>query len=400
MTAASDPLVLGSQTDSARDRYRFHTADGVPDADSFCRGELLAVEHLWDRDLGRLRTVDTRYGVVGVVLAERASTVELTTSSARSAALCERNRAQNGIEATVSIATGLGSVDSIAPDRARLDDSSPTERGVGDGGTAGTVDTAVFVPKAYDPIELGTRRIRTALQSLAPDGDLFVAAKPESGLARFESTLRDAADAVSTVGTNDDWALLRANGPERDGSSSDPPFNWISGHVDGIDLSQVTAPGLFAPTAVDDGTRLLAETADIADGDRVLDLCCGYGTLGAYAGSTADCDVWCSDDDRLATACARRSLDANGVEGRVVTADCTDGVADQTFDTVLCNPPTHAGDGVLDDLFAGVADVLSPAGQFWFVHHRALDLRRHLGRFDRVETVGAGPGHVVRLAQR
>jgi len=400
MTAAPDPLVLGSRTDSGRDRYRFHTVDGVPAAGSFCPGELLTLDHLWDRDLGRLRTVDTRYGVVGVVLAERASTVELTTQSARSAALCERNRVQNDVDATVSIATGLGSVDRTAPDRPRPDDRSPTERGVADGGTIGTIDTAVFVPKAYDPLELGTRRIGTALRSLAPDGELFVAAKPETGLARFESTLKDAADTVATVGTNGDWALLRASGPDRGQSSSDPPFDWISGHVDGVDLSLVTAPGLFAPTEVDDGTRLLAEIADVADGDRVLDLCCGYGTLGAYAGSTADCDVWCSDDDRLATACARRSLDANGVEGRVVTADCTDGVADQTFDTVLCNPPTHAGEGVLADLFAGVADVLDPEGRFWFVHHRTLDLRRHVDRFDRVESVATGPEHVVRLAQR
>ena len=398
MTAAPDPLVLGSQTDSNRDRYRFHTADGVPDADAFCPGELLALEHLWDSDLGRLRTVDARYGVVGIVLAERASAVELTTPSARAAALCERNRAQNDVDATVSTATGLGSVDRTASERPRTDYSGPVERGRADGRTVGAVDTTVFVPKGYDPIELGNRRVRTALRSLAPDGDLFVAATPETGLSRFESTLNDAADTVRTVGTNDDWALLRASGPKRDRSPSGPPFDWLRERVDGVDLSLVTAPGLFAPTAVDDGTRLLAATADIADGDRVLDLCCGYGTLGAHAGSTADCELWCSDDDRLATACACRSLDANGVDGRVVTADCTDGVDDRTFDTVLCNPPTHAGDGVLADIFRGVANVLAPDGRFWFVHHRALDLSRHVDRFDRIRSVATGPEHVVQSA--
>ncbi|MFC7195427.1 class I SAM-dependent methyltransferase [Halosimplex aquaticum] len=161
----------------------------------------------------------------------------------------------------------------------------------------------------------------------------------------------------------------------------------------------MTAPGLFSPTELDAGTRILAETARIEDGDAVLDCCCGYGPLGAYAGSAADCEVHCTDDDALAAACARRTLDENGADGRVVTADCTAGVAGSTFDTVICNPPTHAGDGVLADLFRGVADVLAPDGRFWFVHHRGLSLDRHVAPFGSVETVATGPEHVVRVAQ-
>ncbi|WP_436924380.1 methyltransferase [Halosimplex amylolyticum] len=389
MTAVSEPLVLGSRTDSDRDRFRFQTVDGVADADAFCPGELLALEHLWDRDLGRLRSIDARYGVLGVVLSEVTSTVEITASSARSAALCERNVAANGVDATVRLATGIASVDDSNADRTRAD-SHPFE----------AADTSVLVPRAYDPIELGTRRIRTALDSLVPGGELFVAAKPETGLGRYESALADAAGTVSTVGLRDDWALLGATAPENVELQRDPPFRRVRTTVDDVDLSFVTAPGLFSPTELDAGTRLLAETAAIRDGDAVLDCCCGYGPLGAYADAVADCEVWCSDDDALATACARRTLDENGVDGRVVTGDCTSGVADGTFDTVLCNPPTHAGDGVLADLFRGIGDVLAPDGRFWFVHHRALSLDRHAAPFDSVETVATGTEHVVRLARR
>jgi hypothetical protein len=76
MTADREPLVLGSRTDAGPDRFEFHTADGVAAADAFCPGELLALDGLWDRELGRLRTVGARYGVVGVVLAERATGAE------------------------------------------------------------------------------------------------------------------------------------------------------------------------------------------------------------------------------------------------------------------------------------------------------------------------------------
>ena len=117
--------------------------------------------------------------------------------------------------------------------------------------------------------------------------------------------------------------------------------------------------------------------------------------IGVYAGLSADCEVWLSDDDRVATACAECSLEASGVDATVVTADCTAGVADRTFDRVCCNPPTHAGNGVLDELFAGIADVLARGGELTTVHHRDLDLRGYLSRFDRVETRRTGAEHVV-----
>ncbi|QLH83705.1 methyltransferase [Halosimplex pelagicum] len=380
MTPRREPLVLGSRTDAGPDRFEFHTVDGVDAPDAFCPGELLALEHLWERDLGRLRTVDARYGVLGIVLAERATSVRMTASSARAAALCERNAAENGVDATVELATGLASVD---------------------GPPAHSFDTVAFVPEPYTPIEIGVRRICSALASLASDGALFLAAKPETGLGRYEDALDDAASTVETVAERDGWTLLRATGSRTaDGGRPDPPFDRFEATVDGIDLTLVTAPGLFAAGGLDHGTRLLAETAAVADGDRVLDLCCGYGPLAAYAGCVADCSVWASDDDALATACAERTLAANGVDGRVVTADCVAGVADRTFDAVLCNPPTHAGSGVLAELFRGAADVLAPDGRCWVVHHRALDLSDPLAAFGRVETVATGEEHVVRLARR
>ena len=97
----------------------------------------------------------------------------------------------------------------------------------------------------------------------------------------------------------------------------------------------VTAPGLFSVGGPDDGTRLLAETAAIGDGERVLDLCCGYGLLGVYAGRVADCELWLTDDDCRAAACARQSLDRADAARTVVTADGTAGVDDRIFDTVL-----------------------------------------------------------------
>ena len=67
-------------------------------------------------------------------------------------------------------------------------------------------------------------------------------------------------------------------------------------------------------------------------------------------------------------------------------------------DRALSNPPTHAGDAVLADLFSGWSNVLASDGELRVVHHRALDLDHHLDRFEAVHTVSTGEDHVVRAA--
>lgn len=135
--------------------------------------------------------------------------------------------------------------------------------------------------------------------------------------------------------------------------------------------------------------------ADVTDGERVLDSCCGYGPIGAFVGRRDDCEVWLTDDDAVATACAECSLHTTGVDATVVTGDCVEAVADREFDVVLCNPPTHAGEGVLADLFRGIDGVLAPGGRLTLVHHTELDLGRHLSRFPTVERRRTGHEHVV-----
>jgi ribosomal protein L3 glutamine methyltransferase len=75
---------------------------------------------------------------------------------------------------------------------------------------------------------------------------------------------------------------------------------------------------------------------------RILDLCCGGGSIGiaarVYAPQAA---LTLSDIDAGALALARDNLALHGLEGqvRVVQADLFEGLAGEQFDLVLCNPP-------------------------------------------------------------
>ncbi|PSQ45078.1 rRNA (guanine-N2)-methyltransferase [Halobacteriales archaeon SW_5_68_122] len=367
-------LALESRVDDGRRTYRFRTADGVHSKSSFRDSELLLLEELWDAPTGRLLCPEANYGVVGTVLAGATAAVEMTESSARAARLCRRNAARNGADAAVSLLADLGEL-------------------------SGDFDTVVYAPKPYTPLSVGKQRTADSLAALRPGGDTYVAAAAQAGAARYEDCLRDVAASVETVAERDGCRLLRATRQEALSLPAYVTCRRLKPTVDGVDLSLRTVPGLFAAGGLDAGTRLLLESAGVADGERVLDLCCGYGAIGAYAASVADCEVHLSDDDRVATTCAERSLGATDVDGTVATADCTHGVSDRTFDRILCNPPTHAGDGVLSTLFAGAHDVLAADGELRLVHHRTLDLSAHLAPFGAVERPETGTEHVVLVAR-
>ncbi|EMA50095.1 MULTISPECIES: methyltransferase [Halococcus] len=370
MKRAPYQLTLESRVADARPTYRFHTADGVHSKRSFRDAELLLVDALWNADLGHLLNRAANYGVVGTVLAGCATAVHMVESSARAAQLCERNAAENGADAAITLNADVTVLNE-------------------------TFDTVAYAPKPYTPISVGKQRLVDSLAMLRLGGTLYLAASKRSGLARYEACLQEVAATVERVADRNGCALLAATLSP----SFEPPTyvspRTIHPKVNGTALSLVTVPGLFSADKLDDGTRLLLETATIEDGETVLDLCCGYGAIGAYAGRVADCEVWLSDDDCVATSCAERSLRASQVDGTVVTADGVAGIAHRTFDSVLCNPPTHAGHGVLSELFAGIHGVLAADGSLTIVHHRELDLRNHLSRYGTVERRRTGTDHVV-----
>lgn len=370
MTSAPYELALESRVSGARPTYRFDTADGVCSKRSFRAPELALIDSLWDVDLGRLLCLEANYGVVGIVLADRATSVRMAESSARATRLCERNTIKNSVDVPTALVADITTLDE-------------------------SFDSVAYAPKPYTPLSVGKQRIADSLSVLRPEGRLYLAASKQTGLARYESCLRQTAASVKRLSERDECALLEATRPQSFKPSTYVSPRTIRPEINGTTLSLVTVPGLFSASGLDDGTRLLLETTTVRDGETVLDLCCGYGAIGTHAGRVADCEVWLSDDDRVATTCAERSLCASGVDGTVVTADCVAGVADRTFDRVLCNPPTHAGTDVLSELFDGARDVLAPGGELTIVHHRELDLSPHLSRFDTIERIRTGAEHVV-----
>lgn len=373
MNRSSRTLSLASQVSDGPDTYRFRTADGLHSVDAFRDAELLLLEVLWENAPGDLLVMQANYGVVGVVLAAKATSVTMTETSARAARVARANVSRNSVTATVSLARSPREIDT-------------------------QFDTICYAPEPYLPVEIGKQWLVDALSRLRAGGRLYVAGEKSTGITRYEGCLEEHGQSVETVRREGTCRVLEATRPVDDDRPQYVSRRTVTAHVDGASLEMVTEPGLFSPNALDDGTRLLLETASVEDGETVLDLCCGYGPVGAYAAASADIDVLLTDDNVRATACAEETLDATGVDGTVVTADCLRGV-DRSVDRVLCNPPTHAGSGVLSELFSGVARVLDTGGELSVVHHRTLNLDRHLERVGKVTGRSSGDEHTVVTAR-
>ncbi|MFB6253550.1 MAG: methyltransferase [Halobacteriaceae archaeon] len=356
------------------DIFQFHTRDGVVSPDSFRTSELRLLDVLADESPETLLVPNANYGVVGVVMAAFCDAVWLTETSARAAQLCRYNAIHNQMAETTSIA--------LTADLRAL----PT-----------TVDAVALAPAAYEPNEVVNQRIADALSVLKPDGTCYLSTSQTAGLSHYRETLQELCDDMTVVDDQGNDVTLRANRPE----SLDPPQyaapNLITPSINGVDLSLVTYPGLFSASELDEGTRTLARSLEISDGESVLDLGCGYGPLGLYIAQKSECDVTISDDNCIATACASLSADKMDVSlQNEITADAVSGVRNQRFDRIVCNPPTHAGSGVLHDMIRGASKVLRDGGQMQLVHHKGVDFAKYIEPyFEAIDSVSEGNYSIV-----
>lgn len=160
------------------------------------------------------------------------------------------------------------------------------------------------------------------------------------------------------------------------------------------DVTTVNLPGIFSRDGLDLGARaLLDHLPELAPSARVLDLGCGNGILGAtVAGRVAE--VVFVDDSHLAVASARGTMQRShpSVPASFHVGDATEGLEDETFDAVLCNPPFHAQGARVQDvawrMISGAHRVLRPGGTLTLVGNRQL------GHHDKARRV-FGNGDVV-----
>jgi 16S rRNA (guanine1207-N2)-methyltransferase len=122
-------------------------------------------------------------------------------------------------------------------------------------------------------------------------------------------------------------------------SSSDSAWQTF----EALGLTLISHPGVFGHGKVDEGTLLLLESLESKLPNKplkVLDMGCGDGIVSAWLAQRGH-HVSAVDVSTFAVEACRRTLAANGLEGRVLASDVFSALEGEPFDWIVSNPPFH-----------------------------------------------------------
>lgn len=164
--------------------------------------------------------------------------------------------------------------------------------------------------------------------------------------------------------------------------------------------------GLFSPTAVDEGSRLLIEEMEIHPSDSILDIGCGYGAIGLFAAALAPqgtADL--VDKDFVAVNYAKKNASANHLQNATpYLSNLLSHVApDKKFDVILSNPPAQGGRELLSILLHDSKKHLNPNGRIYLVTVSGLKefVKRNFNEvFGNYEKVRQGKAYTVARAKK
>ena len=117
----------------------------------------------------------------------------------------------------------------------------------------------------------------------------------------------------------------------------------ITIEFNGIHMDFQTLPFLFSPNALDDGTKAMLSCVTFSQGDKILDLGCGYGFVGIYAAKLIGGEsVTMVDIDESAVAISIENARINDEPDiRIFQSDGFRNIDDTGYTVILSNPPYH-----------------------------------------------------------
>ena len=143
---------------------------------------------------------------------------------------------------------------------------------------------------------------------------------------------------------------------------------------DGSSLRFLSRPGTFSFGRFDNGARALVESITVHPGDCIVDMGCGCGTNGVWAGRLSGPTGFVAfiDSNVRALVLAEHNARANGLAHfQTVGSDACDDLAAGGFDVALANPPYYAQFSIARHFVVRCRTLLKPGGRFYLVTKQA-----------------------------
>ena len=148
----------------------------------------------------------------------------------------------------------------------------------------------------------------------------------------------------------------------------------ISFDIDGLHMSLWTDNGVFSKSRVDEGSfAFLKVLLPLGLSGKILDLGCGYGTIGlTIAMASPEASITLADINTRALALCEKNAQELGLSQRVtiLQSDIYEKIEGQ-FDSIVVNPPIRAGKRVTYAMYEGAKQRLMDGGSLFIVIRKA-----------------------------
>ena len=128
----------------------------------------------------------------------------------------------------------------------------------------------------------------------------------------------------------------------------------------------LTDAGVFSKKMIDFGSQVLLSCLSFQQGEAVLDVGCGYGSLGLSLVKAQGVHATMVDVNTRALDLAQKNAALNQVEAKIFQSNVYDEV-EGCFDHIISNPPIRAGKKVVHEVLSGSFDHLNPGGDLTIV---------------------------------
>lgn len=142
----------------------------------------------------------------------------------------------------------------------------------------------------------------------------------------------------------------------------------ISYYFKGVKISFFADNGVFSKSGIDFGSNLLLKTISLDCAKNILDVGCGYGTIGVtLAKINSDVNVTMVDVNLRAIGLCKLAIEKNGLTNALVFESNVYENVVEKYDVIVSNPPIRAGKSVVHNIILGAYDHLVEGGSMWCV---------------------------------